>query len=85
VQTIHFVHETATGLKMDNYPVGTKFYPALICAFLAKPRWLVGFLAGTFTGLMVDDRYEVYWLERVIVPFINNVTRAGEIGSPPQS
>ena len=69
-QTIHFVHTTDKGQKLDNYPVATKFYPALLCAFLGKPRWLFVFLGGTLTGLLVDDKYEAIWLERVIVPLI---------------
>jgi hypothetical protein len=69
-QTIHFVHTTAKGQNLDSYPVATKFYPALLLALLGKPRWLFAFLGGTLTGLLVDDRYEVIWLERVIVPLI---------------
>ena len=69
-QTIHFEYTTSSGLEMDNYPVNTKFLPALLFAMLAKPRWLFALLGGTLTGLLVDDKYEEIWLERVIVPLI---------------
>jgi len=69
-QTIHFVHTTEKGQKLDNYPVATKFYPALLCAFLGRPRWLFVLLGGTLTGLIVNDKYEAIWIERFIVPLI---------------
>ena len=64
------MHTTAKGQYLDSYPVATKYYPALLFALLGKPRWLFALLGGALTGLLVDDRYEVLWLERVIVPLI---------------
>lgn len=70
--TIHYVHTTANGMRMDNYPVNTKFIPALLFAFLGRPRWLFAFLGGILASLWIDDQYEAIFLERVIVPLIVN-------------
>lgn len=60
---LHFRHITRNGLQMENYPVMTKFYPALLYSLTGKPRWLYGFLAGVFTGVVVDDSYEAAALD----------------------
>ena len=70
--TIHYVHTTAEGMRMDNYPVNTKFIPALLFALLGRPRWLFALFGGILASLWIDDRYEAIFLERVIVPLIVN-------------
>ena len=72
VATIHYVHTTANGMHMDNYPVNTKFIPALLIAFWGRPRWLFAFLGGILASLWIDDQYEAVFLERVIVPLVVN-------------
>lgn len=72
VQSIHFKHTTESGLTIKNFPVNTKFYPGLLFSLLGKPRGLFALLGGTLAGLLVDDRYEELWLERVLVPLIVN-------------
>jgi hypothetical protein len=70
--TIHYVHTTADGIHMDNYPVNTKFFPALLFTLLGRPRWLFAFLGGILASLWIDDKYEAIFLERVILPLIFN-------------
>jgi hypothetical protein len=72
IAAIHYVHTTVNGLRMDNYPVNTKFFPALLFALLGRPRWLFAFLGGLLASLWIDDRYEAIILDRVIVPLIVN-------------
>ena len=72
VQSIQFEHTTESGLNIKNFPVATKFYPGFVFSFLGRPRGLFALLGGTLAGLLVDDRYEVIWLERVLVPLIVN-------------
>lgn len=70
LQTISFTFVTEKGRKMSNFPVATKFYPALLFSLIGKPRWLFAFLGGVLTGGLVDDRYERLWLERFVEPLI---------------
>ena len=70
--TLHYVHTTASGMRMDNYPVNTKFFPAFLFALFGRPRWLFAFLGGILASLWIDDQYEAIFLERVIVPLIVN-------------
>jgi hypothetical protein len=72
VATIHYVYTTASGMHVDNYPVNTKFIPALLIAYLGRPRWLFAFLGGILASLWIDDQYEAIFLERVIVPLVVN-------------
>lgn len=72
IAAIHFVHTTANGLHMDNYPVNTKFFPALLFALIGRPRALFAFLGGILASLWIDDKYEAIFLERVIVPLVVN-------------
>ena len=70
VQTIRFEFTTKKGRKMSNFPVTTKFYPALLISLLGKPRWLYALISGILTGVFVDDCLEEYVLERVIEPLV---------------
>ena len=72
VATIHYEHTTANGIHMDNYPVNTKFIPAMLIAFLGRPRWLFAFLGGILASLWIDDQYEAIFLELVIAPLVVN-------------
>ena len=72
IAAIHYTHTTASGLRMDNYPVNTKFFPALLFALFGKPRWLFAFMGGILTSLWIDDNYEAIFMERLIVPLIVN-------------
>ena len=74
---IHYVHTTASGLRMDNYPVNTKFFPALLFSLFGKPRWLFAFLGGILASLWIDDEYEAIFLERLITPLLVNVSDKG--------
>lgn len=67
---IHYTHTTASGLRLDNYPVNTKFFPALLFALFGRPRWLFAFMGGILASLWIDDKYEAIFMERVIVPLI---------------
>ena len=67
---IHYTHTTASGLRMDNYPVNTKFFPALLFGLFGRPRWLFAFMGGILASLWIDDKYEAIFMERVIVPLI---------------
>jgi hypothetical protein len=85
VQTFRFQHTTAKGRKLDNYPIATKLYPALIFSLIGKPRWLFALLGGVSIGIVMDDRYEEIWLERVIEPMVidrllgDQGTQSGEV------
>lgn len=68
--SIHYIHTTANGLRVDNYPVNTKFFPALLFALFGRPRWLFAFMGGILASLWIDDKYEAIFMERVIVPLI---------------
>lgn len=81
--TIHYMHTTADGLHMDNYPVSTKFFPALLFALLGRPRWLFAFLGGILASLWIDDKYEAIFLEQVIVPLIVNPALGGNNDKSP--
>ena len=81
--TIHYVHTTAGGIHMDNYPVNTKFFPALLFALLGRLRWLFAFLGGILASLWIDDRYEAIFLERIIVPLIVNPAFGENAGKSP--
>jgi hypothetical protein len=72
IASIHYVYTTANGLHMDNYPVNTKFFPALLFSIIGRPRWLFAFLGGILASLWVDDKYEAFFLERIIVPLVVN-------------
>jgi hypothetical protein len=72
IATIHYEHITDSGMHMDNYPVNTKFAPALLFALFGRPRWLFAFMGGILASLWIDDQYEAIFLERVIVPLIVN-------------
>jgi len=67
---IHYTHTTASGFRLDNYPVNTKFFPALLFALFGRPRWLFTFMGGILASLWIDDKYEAIFMERVIVPLI---------------
>jgi hypothetical protein len=69
---IHYTYTTACGLRMDYYPVNTKFFPALLSALFCKPRWLFFFMGGILASLWIDDNYEAIFMERLIVPLIVN-------------
>jgi hypothetical protein len=58
VQSIRFEYTTTDGKVVRNIPVVTKFYPALLFAWLGKPRWLYAFLGGCVTGALVDECHE---------------------------
>ena len=70
--SIHFVHTTESGLKMDSYPVNTKFIPALLFSLFGKPRWFFAFLGGVLASLWIDDHYEALFMERFIAPMVEN-------------
>jgi hypothetical protein len=80
VQTINFTFVTENGRKMSNFPVATKFYPALLFSLIGKPRWLFAFLGGVLTGGLVDDRYESLWLEWFIEPITGSRGSTSEQG-----
>lgn len=74
VQTLQFKYQSHNGRTVTNTPVATKLYPGMLFALIGKPRWGYAFLGGLLTGALVPDRFERYWLERVIVPlFIDRV------------
>ena len=74
VQTIQFEHTTPGGTRFRNFPVVSKFYPALLFARLGKPGWLYTFLGGVVTGLLVDDRWEAWLWDQVGARFFDNKT-----------
>jgi hypothetical protein len=82
VQTVQFEYTSQKGRTFKNSPVASKFYPALLFAWLGKPRWVYAFLGGLAAGAMMPEEFEHVWLERVIEPlFIDRVLgEAGEIG-----
>ena len=51
--------------RYSNFPSLTRFYPAVLCAAIARPRWLWALAAGVLTGWLVDERYEQALLSRV--------------------
>lgn len=55
----------ANGRRYRNFPSVTRFYPAVLFAALAKPRWLWAMLGGVFLGWFVDERYEKALLARL--------------------
>lgn len=59
----HFVNEQ--GKEISNFPVATKFYPAVGAAGIGKPRWLYALLGGVLAGVVIDDRYERCLWERM--------------------
>ena len=82
VQTIRFEFTTQKGREISNFPVTTKFYPALLISLISKPRWLYSLLGGVFTGLLLDDRIEAYFIERVIEPqIIDRVLESHSMGN----
>jgi hypothetical protein len=70
VQTIRFELTTHKGREISNFPVITKFYPALLISLIGKPRWLYSFIGGILMGVVLDDRFETCFIERVIEPLI---------------
>lgn len=68
VQTVRFVYTTPAYRKIHNFPVATKFFPALSFAFLGKPRALLAFLGGVWVGGLVPDKWEAAWLENILEP-----------------
>ena len=71
--SLHYVHTTASGMQMDNFPVNTKFIPALLFSLFGRPRWLFAFLGGILASLWIDNKYEAIYLERFIVPLVKNI------------
>lgn len=51
--------------RFRNFPSFTRFYPAVLFAALAKPRWLWALTAGVLAGWLVDVRYEQALLSRM--------------------
>jgi hypothetical protein len=72
VQTLQFKYQTKQGRSITNTPVATKLYPGVLFALIGKPRWAYALLGGLLTGAFVPDRFEQYWLERIIEPLIIN-------------
>ena len=70
VQTLQFKYQTKHGRTITNTPVATKLYPGMLFALIGKPRWAYALLGGLLTGAFIPDRFEQYWLERVIEPLI---------------
>lgn len=68
VQTVSFVYTTPVRGKIRNFPVATKFYPALFFATLGKPRALLAFLGGVWVGGLVPDEWEAAWLDYFLDP-----------------
>lgn len=54
-----------SGKRYRNFPSVTRFYPAVLFAAMAKPRWLWALTGGVLTGWLVDERYEKALLSRV--------------------
>ncbi len=51
--------------RYRNFPSLTRFYPAVLFAALAKPRWFWAFAGGVLLGLIVDERLEQALLKKV--------------------
>lgn len=81
VQTLSFVHTTPSHVKIRNFPVATKFFPALLVAMFGKPRALLAFLGGVWTGGLVPDGWEAVWLERVLGPALFGSPNEGQTRS----
>lgn len=44
--------------RYRNFPSILRFYPAVLFAAVAKPRWIWALAGGIMAGLVVDERYE---------------------------
>jgi len=74
VSSIQFVYvDSESGRTYKNSPVFTKFYPAVMLAFVGKPGWLFALLGGVATGAFLDDRIERKLWDRLVARVFNTL------------